>query len=245
MIKALVFDLDGTLIQTEVLKARSYAQAIQRLTSGGIAEEVVIHFFNGLVGLPREQVVRGLVQEYQTELQQSSNALTPEELETLLITERLGIYHKILSDEKLLSQHFCPYTLALLKKAIQRGFQTVLATMSHRELALKVLKAMGVEAEFDLILTRDDVVHGKPDPEIYLRVSDLLKLRPKECVVIEDSVNGIKAALAAKMPVFALTNSVTKNSVHQSALLDSAYVIDNLDQAENRIFSFIEESARH
>ena len=242
MIKAFVFDLDGTLIQTEVLKAKSYGQAVEQLTQGLITEKEVLEFFHVLVGLPREQVVDGLVREYQSSLIKSTEAITKEDLGALLIAERLKIYHSILSDEYLLSRHFCPYSMALLKKASQHGFKIVLATMSHRKEALQVLKVMGIDAEFDLILTRDDVIQGKPDPEIYLEVSRQLELSPNECVVIEDSVNGIKAAQAAQMTVFALTNSITRHSVHQSGLLDSVYLIDELEQAEARIFRYIENS---
>ena len=239
MIKALVFDLDGTLIQTEVLKARSYAQAVQQLTSGDVSEEEVMLFFDRLVGLPREEVLNGLVQGFYEALFRHHPSHSSQELSKMLIDSRLDIYHHILKDAELLSNHFCPFTMALFRKAKSEGFLTALATMSHQKEALQVLEVMGIREDFDLILTRDEVEKGKPDPEIYLKAANDLGIRPDECLVMEDSVNGIRAALAAGMPVFALTNSVTYKSVHQSNLLDSKYIVDDLTETQERIFNFI------
>ena len=64
MIKALIFDLDGTLIQTEVLKASSYAQAISQLSNDKIREQEVLDIFQKYVGLSRPEVVAGLRGEF-------------------------------------------------------------------------------------------------------------------------------------------------------------------------------------
>ena len=230
MIKALIFDLDGTLIQTEMLKATSYALAIAGLTKKKVAQQEVMAVFGKYVGLSRKEVVKGISAEFASELKPHLGSKGPKEIEEAVITERLSLYQAMLNDRELLARHFCPYNLSLLKKTHLDGYHIVLATMSHREQAERVLSVMGIKDKLDLILAREDVAQGKPDPEIYLKAKDRLDVSPRECIVIEDSVNGIKAGLAAEMYVFAVTNDVTRPSVHAAQLLADSYIVDNLQE---------------
>lgn len=239
MIKALIFDLDGTLIQTEVLKATSYAQAIQHLTHNTIQEKQVLDIFGKYVGLSRDKVVEGLFGEFSSELQYHLDSQDSAHVKERIINKRLFIYDEILKDEVLLSRHFCPFTLELLHRAHLEKFHIVLATMSHLPQAKRMATILGITDKLDLILTRDDVDKGKPDPEIYLKAKNVLKLDSKECLVIEDSVNGIKAGLNAGMQVFAVTNDITRISVHSCNLLDNAYIVDTLEDLSSRVFGFI------
>ncbi|WP_282159717.1 HAD family hydrolase [Ulvibacterium marinum] len=240
MIKALIFDLDGTLIQTEVLKATSYAQAIQQLTDHAVGEQQVLDVFGKFVGLSREKVVEGLYREFQSELELHLGSQDSDHIKEHIINRRLSIYDKILKDEVLLSKHFCPFTLKLLHKAHSEKLQIVLATMSHLPQTTRMTTILGIADKLDLILTRDDVDKGKPDPEIYLKAKNALQLGSDECLVIEDSVNGIKAGLSAGMQVFAVTNNVTRHSVHSCNLLDDAYIVDTLEDLSSRVFGFIQ-----
>ena len=81
--------------------------------------------------------------------------------------------------------------------------------------------------EFDFIATRDDVNAGKPDPEIYLLVAQEFDLKPGNCLVIEDSPSGVKAALAAGMQCIAVTTDFTRKSIHASNLLDKQWIVDD------------------
>lgn len=240
MIKALIFDLDGTLIQTEVLKATSYAQAIHQLTKHTVRESQVLEVFGKFVGLSRDKVLEGLYGEFPSELEYHLDSKDSDHIKERIINKRLSIYDNILKDTTLLSKHFCPFTLQLLHRAHSEKLKCVLATMSHLPQAKRVVTLMGITDKLDLILTRDDVEKGKPDPEIYLKAKNTLRLNSDECLVIEDSVNGIKAGLNAGMQVFAVTNDVTRLSVHSSNLLDDAYIVDTLEDLVTRVFGFIE-----
>lgn len=236
MIKAVIFDLDGTLIQTEVLKARSYAEAIHILTEKSVPLQDVLDCFSKYVGLSRMEVVAGLVKEFAPELKQYFKENGQEAMQDWVLTKRLHCYRAILEDEKLLSAHFCPYNLGLLHKLHLDNYTLVVATMSHLAEAGKILDFMGVREKLSGLFTRDDVEKGKPDPEIYLKVLDELQLSAKECVVIEDSVNGIKAALSAGVHVFAVTNSITRASVHESKIISKEHIIDNPEGLMARIY---------
>ena len=242
MIKALIFDLDGTLIQTEVLKASSYAKAIAQLTNNNIREEEVLDVFQKYVGLSRPEVVAGLREEFSGILSQELETGEEAQIDEAIISTRLTIYRQMLDDEQLLSNFFCSYTLGLLKKVHQDGFKVVLATMSHRAEATKVIDILGITDLLDLILTRDDVENGKPDPEIYLKAKELLGFETEECLVIEDSVNGIRAGQNAGMTVFAVTNSVTRKSVHDCQLLEDEFIVDDLGGLVDRVYNYIDSN---
>jgi putative hydrolase of the HAD superfamily len=86
----------------------------------------------------------------------------------------------------------------------------------------KHLKRFRLDAYFSVIKTKDDVREVKPDPELYLRVLEALRLKPEEAVAIEDSVNGSTAALRAGIPCYIIPNRVTKGSrfPEQAVVLD-------------------------
>ena len=239
MTKAVIFDLDGTLIQTEVLKATSYAKAVNELTKNTILEKTVLNIFQKFVGLSRSEVLQGLYNEFSEALQKHLNTTDVDLIKETLINKRLEIYREILSLDEVLANHFCTKTLGLFNRLHKEGYKLALATMSHNTEANKVLNVMKIRDKFDLILTRDDVAQGKPNPEIYLKAIELLNVPKQECLIIEDSVNGIKAALDAGVPVFAITNSVTHKSVNEANLLPSDYVINDTLDFDKRIYNHI------
>ena len=84
----------------------------------------------------------------------------------------------------------------------------VVSSSSHRWVD-GWLEKIGLSEQFDLTVCRDDAPHIKPAPDLYLEAARQLELEPAGCLVIEDSVNGIKAAKAAGMPTVAIPNRVT------------------------------------
>lgn len=129
--------------------------------------------------------------------------------------------------------------MGLFNRLYSDGYKLALATMSHNTEAYKVLEVMNIREKFDFILTRDDVEHGKPNPEIYLKAIELLAVPKEECLIIEDSVNGIKAAIDAGIPVFAVTNSITHKSVNEAQLLSQDYVINDTSNFDEKIYNHI------
>lgn len=239
MTKAVIFDLDGTLIQTEVLKATSYARAINDLTHSTVTEQQVLDVFQKFVGLSRTDVLDGLYRTFSAEFEAHLGTRDATSIKEQLIDKRLEIYRGILNDQDLLASHFCSYNLGLFDSLHSDGFTLALATMSHLPEAKKVLITMGIYEKFNLVLTRDDVQEGKPNPEIYLMTKDKLGLSAEECLIIEDSVNGIKAAKNAGIPVFAVTNDITRLSVKESGLLEDKYVVDELPMLKSRVYDHI------
>lgn len=94
-----------------------------------------------------------------------------------------------------------------LKRLKSLRKRLVLATSTISRFVNPVLQHFKISDYFDIILTGESVSKGKPDPEIYLAAVDVLKLAPSDCIVFEDSQNGIKAALGAGIDVVKIEHS--------------------------------------
>jgi HAD superfamily hydrolase (TIGR01509 family) len=97
-----------------------------------------------------------------------------------------------------------------MKEINQRGFVLAVCTTSNKRAAQAVVEGMLPDIKFDFILAGDMVSKKKPDPEIYLTAMNKAGLSPVECVVVEDSENGVTAGKAAGMHVVATTNFYTE-----------------------------------
>jgi HAD superfamily hydrolase (TIGR01509 family) len=99
----------------------------------------------------------------------------------------------------------------LLSAAEARGLPTALATSTQRGLAMQMLSAFDLPRRFDAILTFDDVTHGKPHPEMYQKACAKIGVDPACSLVIEDSVNGVKSAVAAGCFTVAVRHDHNRN----------------------------------
>jgi beta-phosphoglucomutase-like phosphatase (HAD superfamily) len=228
VIRAFVFDLDGTLVETEKLKALSYARAATELRPD-LEEQEVEAAFADFVGLSRQEVAVGLMRRF--ELEDAARArmheFGVEKPWQAYVRIRLRIYEELLSDpDRVLSVRY-PHNLALLTDVRGQDYLTALATQSHREEALRVLGILGITDEFDVIATREDVEHGKPAPEMHLLVARELGVEAEECLAIEDSPAGIEAALAAGAQAIAVTTDLTRQKFRDSDVLDRSHVVDD------------------
>ena len=228
MIRAFVFDLDGTLVETEELKALSYARAAAELRPD-LNEGAVTEAFKDLVGLSRQEVAVGLMRRFA--LQDAARTRMVEfgvdRPWQAYVQIRLRIYETLVADPNLVRAHRYPHNIALLRDVRREGYPTALATQSHREQARRVLDILGLADKFDVVVARDDVEHGKPDPELHLLAARELGVRPEECLAIEDSPAGVKAALAAGTEIVAVTTDLTRQKFRDTELLDRSHVVDD------------------
>jgi len=229
MIRAMIFDLDGTLVQTERLKALSYASAMTELCSYEVTETEIIEVFKEVVGLSRREVATYLLKRFKAESAASQHmdefgVSTPWQA---YVQIRLRYYEDMLADPDVLRNNQWSHNMTLLEEARRAQCKVGLATMSHCPQVQRVLQVLNLSEAFNFIASRDDVENGKPDPEIYLLVAKELDVPPKECLVIEDSPTGVRAALAAGMWCIAVTTPFTRQSMHTQKLLDEKWVVDD------------------
>ncbi len=231
-IRAMIFDLDGTLVQTEKLKAISYARAVQDLCSDKVSDAQVIEAYKNVVGLPRKQVAQSLVEQFALEAQARAcmsdfGVKTPWQA---FIQVRLQHYEGMLADPDIILDNQWPFNLQVLEQARVEACKTGLATMSRCPQATRVLEVLDLVDAFDFIATRDDVKRGKPDPEIYLLAAQALDVVPSRCLVLEDSPSGVRAALAAGMHCIAVTTPFTKESIPALNLLEDEWIVQQHDR---------------
>ncbi|MFB0537289.1 MAG: HAD family hydrolase [Anaerolineae bacterium] len=229
MIQAMIFDLDGTLVQTERLKALSYARAAVELCPHDLSETEVVEAFKEVVGLPRREVAVALMERFGLEekAQARMDEFGVSAPWQAFVQVRLHIYEAMLTDPEVLRSNQWPHNVALLDETRRSGCKTALATMSRCTQARRILEVLGLTEAFDFVASRDDVEHGKPDPEIYQLVARELTVPPAECLVIEDSPSGVKAALAAGMWCITVTTPFTRQRMHAEQLLDERWIVDD------------------
>jgi HAD superfamily hydrolase (TIGR01509 family) len=181
---AVIFDLDGLILETESLARKAWALAGQDLG----------------VSVP-EQVVQAMVGR----TIHSIRALLEEKLDTevsydALLARSDHHYHRLIEIEAPVIK---PGVFELLDFLDDQGFPLALATSSrHHQLEPKT-RGTGIQGRFHHIVCGDQVERGKPAPDIFLAAAHLLEMPPAQCFVLEDSGPGIEAAHRAGMrPLF-------------------------------------------
>jgi beta-phosphoglucomutase len=215
VIRAIVFDLDGTLVQTEALKAISYARAAEQLKPG-ITEDAVVKQYDDMIGRSRDEVAEALVERLGLNVTWQQ-----------LIDIRIKIYDAMLADKQLVKQQEYPYATALLRKVKGMGYPTALCTMSHATEAKVVLATLDIAQCFDVVVTRDQVAKPKPDPEIYHLAAAKLNVQPAECLVVEDSQPGVDAAIAAGTQCVVVPSDLTRDRVLAHAPSKGEVIVNN------------------
>jgi len=115
----------------------------------------------------------------------------------------------------------------LLDRLDRAGIPRAVGSSSHHAWVEKILGHLGLRERFPIVVGGDDVTHGKPAPDIFLRCAELLGVPPGRCVVIEDSANGVLAARRAGMAAIGLRSAATATLTLEGCLA----VIDGFPEA--------------
>ncbi len=189
MIKGFIFDLDGTLANTEKLHYRAWEKT---LLNNGLSEFTFTTFLN-YVGTSNEKVAS----DY-TDTGRIDRSVKE------LVLEKQAIYMELIPEIQL-----CPGVREVLS-LFQDKMVMAVASSSHRREVMAILEIHDLVGFFTQVIGGDMVERKKPDPEIYLKVQSLLKLSGKECVAFEDSSHGLNAAKNAGMYGVAIPNEFTR-----------------------------------
>ena len=227
MIQAVMFDLDGTLVQTEALKARAYATAVQKVLGLSAPDERALEVYQEKIGSPRDVTSRHMMERLglETELRRLAADSGADEPWDVLTTMREVEYDRLISDPQVLRDNQWPHTVEPLRTAKESNCGTALTTMSTRHEAMQVVEALELGPLLDVVLTREDVVNAKPDPEIYLEAARRLGVRPEDRLVLEDSPQGARAGVTAGANVIALATPLTSMGLHEKRVVEHGYIV--------------------
>ena len=191
MIKAVLFDFDGLLADSEPLQKEAWRRFLARYDR--VLEQELIDRMFGLRLLESAAIVR---QELKL----------PISIEQVM-EERDGQFLASLPG----NLSAMPGAAATVAATRELGLRIGLATSGHRRYIEIALRELGLTNAFDAIVTGDSVARGKPAPDIFLRAAELLDVSPAACIVVEDAPHGIAAAKAAGMFAVAVPNDLTRD----------------------------------
>jgi beta-phosphoglucomutase family hydrolase len=199
MIKGVIFDMDGVLVNNMAVHFKAFAAMAERYNLK--AEEGAD--FSHLNGRGNDDII---------------NALFPRH-----IVEAKGVEALAAEKEALYREIYAPTIkpteglVELLEQQHKAGIPCAVGSSGPRVNVDFVLEKCGIAPYFSAIISGDMVTHCKPDPEIFLTAASKLGVAPCDCLVFEDAISGVMAARAAQMKVITLTSTHTREQLIEAA----------------------------
>ena len=211
--KALIFDCDGVLVDTE--KDGHRVAFNSTFTEFGLSDEWDVLYYGELL-----QIAGGkerMRHHFDTHGWPETAGDDRDAFIASLHARKTAIFTDLIADGKLPLR---PGVARIIDEAIAAGVRLGVCTTSNPKAIDGVLNLLGPErkARFEFVLAGDVVSRKKPDPEIYNLAKEKLSLPVEECVVIEDSRNGLLAALGADLPVLITTSTYTAKEDFSGAI---------------------------
>lgn len=205
MIKGFLFDLDGVIVDTAVFHFQAWRRLAQKL-GGDFTEEQN----EQLKGVSRVDSLKKIIEW-------TGATVSDEEFQTLMV-EKNKWYLELV--QGLGPQDALPGALDFLQTAYDQGVKIALGSASKN--APMILEKLGITPLFTAIIDGNNVVNGKPHPEVFLKGAEALGLEPSECVVFEDSIAGVQAAKTGGMSSVGIGDAETLQAdIHFTALGDT------------------------
>lgn len=207
-IEAVIFDMDGTLVDSERVAAKAW-----RVVADRMGVDLPDSVINSLIGR-NEQSCRELV---------CAQLKGDKELTGKAFRAHVDMFDELCADELELK----PGARESIDTLRASGRRVGLATSTSRARAIARLERFGLEDAFAAVVCGDQVERSKPAPDIFLAAAERLGVTPERCAVVEDSLNGVRAGHAAGMHVFMVPDLVAPTAEIE-ALCDA--VLPSLDE---------------
>ena len=185
MIKAVIFDLDGLLIDSEIVSYKIYKEILNQFGHSFSIEEYAQNFS----GKTEVKNVTNLIDTY-----------------NLPWTVEVGLDNVLKVEDKFINEGIDLKTgvKKLLTYLKDNNLKIAIASSSTRGRALTILRQHNIVEYFDEFVFGNEIEKGKPNPDIFLKACDKISVNPEECLVLEDSESGILAAYDGKIDVLCI-----------------------------------------
>ncbi len=218
-IKAIIFDVDGTLADTEDGHRQSFNKAF---AENGLDWNWDVALYDKLLKVTGgKERIKYFVSDFLTDYEKPADF---DEFVKHLHKVKTGHYTSMLREGAIPLR---PGIKQLIQEAYQAGIKLAIATTTTAENVTALLE-VGLGKDWEKYFAAngcgDIVPHKKPAPDIYFWVLDKLGLKAEECIALEDSNNGLRSALAAGIKTYVTTNPYT----HRQDFVDAAAVLDDL-----------------
>ena len=180
MLKAVIFDMDGVIVDSEPMHARAAILALRKYNV-----DISLDYVYQFIGSTTYYMCQKMVEDFKLEA-------SPEEI--LAENERFRKYLQRTDGPVVI-----PYVTDLIKNLYDNGLDLMIASSSPASNIEETMDALKIRDYFKGYVSGMQVVHPKPAPDIFLAAAARLGRKPEECIVIEDSSNGVNAAAAAGM----------------------------------------------
>lgn len=189
MVSGIIFDMDGVLIDSERQSNEGWLWA-----AGQLGVDMPMWLIDSFKGAPAElcckffdDYYKGVIDYWEAKELRTQHVYKIRETEGILVKKGVKDIFEYIRNN---------------------GLKCAVATSTRRESAEKTLHEIGVWDYLDAVVYGDEVEHGKPEPDIFLRAAKAIGVNPSEAVVVEDSINGIKAGYAADMRVVHIPDTI-------------------------------------
>ncbi len=179
-INLVIFDMDGLMFDTEKLIYRSWKESCKKYK-----QKINNGIFNKTIGLDWKRTIEVYKKYYGSSLPYED-----------IIDETMNIFEDFIRSEGVPLKEGL---LELLEYNKKKQLKMAIATSTRRDRTEMMLNLSDTGKYFDTVVCGDEITNGKPDPEIFLETAKKLNFRPENCMVLEDSANGIIAAYKAGM----------------------------------------------
>ena len=212
---AVIFDMDGVIVVSNPYHKKAWKQFLQKHEIG-LSEEKLRRHVYGKTNLDILTYFFGKID--------------PEEI-SKYANEKEKIYRKLIENKIKTPDNLIEFLELLNKNKIT----CALATSAPPENVDFILDKLKIRKYFKAVLDETHVSKGKPSPEIYLKTAELIGFSPRKCIVIEDSLSGIKSGLSAGMKVVGITTSHSKKELSDATLVIDDFSELNLERLTNLI----------
>ncbi|MGQ9573330.1 MAG: HAD family hydrolase [Dehalococcoidia bacterium] len=211
MTEAVLWDLDGVLVDTAPFHFQAWQELFRSLGKGFSEAD-----FRRTFGLRNDAILKDILGE-----------LTPAEVERLA-GRKEGLYREKVAGRVTAM----PGAVELLRRLQREGRKMAIVSSTPRGNVRVVLRSLGLEGLFAVVVAEEDAPKGKPDPQGFLVAAEKLGVEAAECVVIEDAPGGVEAAKRAGMHCIGLASSRPRETLAAADL-----VVDSLE--EEAVYSFL------